>query len=350
MEIIVRDTITELQPLFTESSRPQERLQRFLELINSTEESAGKIRARLRRGYEVVEAAQLDGFDVVFAQQGWGLFNPTRKREASAWVFEQLSAHDVLGKADRWLRQFAGRFGARSLPPRMELMILPTDPANRSLMIDSHGLQAFGGSEEAILVQIWPSAGNLERLGPVLARAFAHNVRWHHTPPNRPPALADYLLLEGLAASFVAVEFPDLAVAPWLVSFYEPDDWEEALRFVAGFYGLSNFNEITYNVYGMTRAMGSERPPYALPLEAEELPYAREIIYEALEESAPSRIAAYLYGDEIVAAHGHAAMGLSPYAGFEVGYRLAQSYLQRTGQNVAEAIATPTEVILRELE
>jgi hypothetical protein len=41
---------------------------------------------------------------------------------------------------------------------------------------------------------------------------------------------------------------------------------------------------------------------------------------EALDDTHPSAIAAYLYGDELVAAHGHPTVGLSPYAGFDVAY------------------------------
>lgn len=65
------------------------------------------------------------------------------------------------------------------------------------------------------------------------------------------------------------------------------------------------------------------------------------------DEIADARIiAAHLYGDLVVAAQGHQTVGLPPYAGFEIAHRLVQSYLQRTGASLAEAVSKTTEEIL----
>ena len=62
----------------------------------------------------------------------------------------------------------------------------------------------------------------------------------------------------------------------------------------------------------------------------------------------PSEVVAHLYGDALVGAHGHTTVGLPPYAGFEVGYRMVQAYLQRTGKSVVGAMSTPSAQILAE--
>jgi hypothetical protein len=133
---------------------------------------------------------------------------------------------------------------------------------------------------------------------------------------------------------------------PWLVAFRAPDDWNAALQSVADIYGVPRYDDLLVNVYGTTASVGAERPPRALPLSAEELEYARAVIGSALDTRDARMIAAHLYGDELLAAQGHPTVGLSPFAGFEVGYRLVRAYLEHTGEHVPEAIGRPTEEIL----
>jgi hypothetical protein len=42
----------------------------------------------------------------------------------------------------------------------------------------------------------------------------------------------------------------------------------------------------------------------------------------------------------------HPTVGLPPFAGFEVGYRLVRANLEHTGESLPEAIGKPTEEIL----
>ena len=44
-----------------------------------------------------MQAGAVDGYSVVAAQQGWGLFNPSRRVEASQWTFGQFRDKGVLG-------------------------------------------------------------------------------------------------------------------------------------------------------------------------------------------------------------------------------------------------------------
>ncbi len=352
MEIIVHDTLSLLRPYFTIRTRPKElfaRVQATLVAPGGLFDALSPInRARSRGGFDVMEAAQHDGYEVLFGQQIWGLFNPTRKIEASVWEFAQYADADILGRLSSWLQTFAAFFAAVAAPERVECYLLPADPANRTFMITAHGLSCFGGVPGYLAVRVWPSAGNLARLGPALARVFAHNLRWANAPRSEPATLGDLLVLEGLAAAFVAEIFPALD-APWLVAFRAPDDWDAALQSVADMYAVPRYDDVLVNVYGSTAPVGADRPPRALPLSAEELEYAHAVIGGALDTSDARLIAAHLYGDELLAAQGHPTVGLPPFAGFEVGYRLIRAYLDRTGERLPQAIGKPTVEILGRL-
>jgi uncharacterized protein YjaZ len=56
---------------------------------------------------------------------------------------------------------------------------------------------------------------------------------------------------------------------------------------------------------------------------------------------------AYLYADEIVAARGHATVGLSPFSGFYVGMHLINAYREAAGVDLMQAFTTPTSDILK---
>lgn len=350
MEIIVPDTIALLGPLFTDRGRPAKLAERALPTIHRPGELADSLRRIAARrdggGYEVMAAVQLDGYEAVGGQQAWGLFNPRRSREASEWQFEQFARADVLASIRSWLGRFAERFPESLLPDRLRCLLVPADPANRASLIGSAGLAVFGGVPGLILVRLWPSRGNLARLGPSLARAFGHNLRWLNAPPVERPTLGDLLVGEGLAAALVARAFPEVS-APWLVSFSPPPDWEEALAQIAQLSGAARFDEVPANIYGSEVPMGLERPIRPAPLDTEELAYARAVVDEALDATEPRTIAAHLYGDELVAAQGHPSVGLPSDAGFEVGYRRVEVALERTGGDLAALLVLPTAEILR---
>lgn len=351
MEIVVQDTLSLLRPLFTARIRPKALLARAQEPLFGPDGLRGWMRVPMARkeagGYAVMQAAQQDGYDVLMAQQMWGLFDPERKPEASAWAFDRLLAVDALGRARSWLRAAAAMLPAPRDLARLTCILVPADPVNRNLMVLNHGLSVFGGVPGYVVAEVWPSEGNLTRLHAALARAVAHNMRWAFAPVpgDRAVTLGDLLVLEGLGAAVVAAACPDHAGAPWLVVGQPADDWPAALAAVAGLYGAAAYDEIGFNVYGARFSSGPP-PPEARPLDAEERAYARDVIGPALATSAPGLVAAYLYGDALVSPQGHRTMGLPPYAGVEVGYHLVQAYLRGSGRTVAEAVRVPTTEII----
>lgn len=353
MHILVHDTISLLQPLFTLRVRPRELFARAQEPILGPRgiRSLGPKEKHYQEstfgGYAVMQAVKQDGYDVMVGQQIWGLFDPGRSKDASDWQFSQFHSAHVLETLHASLHMFAEILSPPLPLMRMECLILPADPTNQNLMVMNHGVSGFAGVPGYLFLQLWPNAGNLARLQPVLARLYVHNLRWALTPPSHIVTLADVLVLEGLSAAFVSTAFPNLSYEPWLVAIRQSDDWQDALVQVARFHGVMSYDEVKCNIYGMQFLIGeTSRPPQAQPMEQEELEYACALSEEALNVTDARLIAAHLYGDELTAQQGHATVGLSSYAGFQVGYRLVQTYLQRTGRSLAQAMETPSEEIL----
>jgi uncharacterized protein YjaZ len=349
---LVHDTITLFQPLFTSREHPRVLFSRAQEPILSPDGLMRRLQQALgdkrRNSFDVMAAAQHDGYEALMGQQGWGLFNPTRSRDASDWEFAQYQQAGILVQIERTLAQCVARLESAelfALLPQVQCFLVPGDPANRTFMAGNHGLSGFGLAAGYLLLRVWPCAGNLARLSSVLARLLAQNARQAARPEGL-RTLGDWLVLEGLAATFVAMAGLPLHAPPWLVAFAKPEDWDRALGQIAQFYGIASYNDLVVNVYGGQVLIGSERPPQAAALGAEDLAYAMEIVGVALDVADPATIAAYMYGDEIVAAQGHTGVGMPPYAGFEVGYRLVQEYLSRSGQSWSEAILRPSSEIL----
>lgn len=59
------------------------------------------------------------------------------------------------------------------MPQRIEVFLLPADPANRNLMVVNYGLSCFGGTPGYLLVEVWPGSGNITRLEPAVGSPAA---------------------------------------------------------------------------------------------------------------------------------------------------------------------------------
>ena len=92
--------------------------------------------------------------------------------------------------------------------------------------------------------------------------------------------LRDMLRLEGRATELVKGCFPSL-LTPQFLAFSAPDDWCAALAHAAELCGVETYDDLRTN---------------------------------------PARIAAHLYGDEVVAPQGHAGVGVPPFGGVAVAH------------------------------
>ena len=96
MTVVVHDTLSLLEPLFTAEVRPKELFDMANAALFYAEDSlASRLTPMMKHkavgGYAVMEAAQVDGFVALNQQQAWGLFNPSRKRHISA--YQSVSTH-----------------------------------------------------------------------------------------------------------------------------------------------------------------------------------------------------------------------------------------------------------------
>lgn len=320
MTIIVHDTLQLFEPLFTADVRPKELFELANDVLFYAEDSmANKLspmmKGKTAGGYAVMEAGQTDGFVALNQQQAWGLFNPSRKRHITAYQFEQLRQLDILA----WLEARATHYATTlNIPHDIQLFLLPADNANRNVMIDTFGVCGFAGVQRYVALRLWPTAGNLARLDKLLARLMVYQKHAH----TERKTLRDWLVLEGNAARFIAEQFPEEAY-PWGVTWQKSADYDTALAKIATLRGIDHYNHMLTNIYGAAVPIGTERPPDVRPMDAETFAYAEEIISDALDETDPIRIAAYLYGDELVARQGYPTIGLPAYAGYEVAYRWA---------------------------
>jgi uncharacterized protein YjaZ len=80
----------------------------------------------------------------------------------------------------------------------------------------------------------------------------------------------------------------------------------------------------------------------------EELGTARRVISGALDVSGFNAVRSYIFGDTIAATWGQPKAGIPDFAGYAIGYRVVQQYLQRTGRSVVEATLLPSQEIIAE--
>jgi uncharacterized protein YjaZ len=344
-QVEVIDSYSLFKPLFTSREHPKALLEHAGKIMISPESELGRLVASyksetMQGSLEVCQAAFTDGA-LVRGKQGYGLFNPTRKRRFSDWEFELWENNRLLANIKQHLEKcVAGLPQAASLP-KLACLALPSDPTSLDYMLGSHGMCCFGGTPGFIELRVLPVPGNLARLGAVLARAVVQNLRWQHFN-GQPATLADHLVMEGLAAIFAAQLYPQTPGYAWLFPFAAPGDWDEVLIKVAGFYGLKNYEQVPTNLYGGKENPDSFRLPQLQPMTEEELNYALEVTHEALSATDAHTIAAYLYGDPIMVRQGHPTVGLPTYAGFELGYHLVQNRLRTGKQALDELLLTPT--------
>ncbi len=80
---------------------------------------------------------------------------------------------------------------------------------------------------------------------------------------------------------------------------------------------METYDDLRANIYGGDGS-SIRSVPEARTLDEEERAYTQAVSREHGNETNPARIAAHLYGDEVVAAQGHAGMGVPPFGGVAV--------------------------------
>ena len=352
MRFTVHPTLDILRELFTVSRHPRETFRRAGPLLFDPGTAIEPLyRARGVHGVrwpalEVMELAGFDGLEACAGAQGWGLFNPARSLEASAWEFARYEALDYRAQVRAALERLQRLL---TLPDaEVDCLLLPCDSANRSLMLFGHGLSVYGAVPGLILLRLWPGVAVQERLPAALARAWAQTLR--HLVHGRETLrnLADFLVMEGIAAALTRRLLPDLP-HPWLACFRRPVAWDEELsRIARRWYDCPDYSDLVSNVYGAQVVMGEDRPPPARPLDPDTLALCSAVHGDMLDDDRPLTHARALYGDEMLELKGHPPAGMPAWAGFEVGYRLVEAWLARRDATLADALRAPSAQIIAE--
>ncbi|MGX4586329.1 DUF2268 domain-containing protein [Paenibacillus chitinolyticus] len=246
-----------------------------------------------------LKAGQPGGYDVLTASGMLGYLS-VRETETGLEALEKLrqaKAEETALSALRRCASFAEQAELRVRADELRFGLYLADPLKLELQ---GGTCGFGGIPGYIQVMFHPTERNLPRLPAVIAHEFHHNLRfsyfgWDHGNVT----LGDYLVIEGLAESFARELFGDELLGPWVTSM-EPDDFDYSLHVFKDALALKGFAEVS----------------------------------------------SYMFGDLYAKEQGYAPAGVSPFAGYSVGYAAVQAFLGVNDVTIGEATLLSTEEIL----
>ncbi|MUV38851.1 uncharacterized protein JNUCC1_02722 [Lentibacillus sp. JNUCC-1] len=246
------------------------------------------LKAKQQNGYDVIMAAKMLGFaDVGDDQTIRKALTILRDYDAYA-VAERTLENCIVKASDKGLKINADE---------VKMGLYVSDPEKLTLQ---KGYTGFGGIPGYITVNIYPNDYNLPKIPAVIAHEFHHNIRfsyfdWDHGNVT----VGDYLVIEGLAESFAKELYGTEQLGPWVTS-----------------------------------------------MDQEELEYSTEVIGEALDIKGFAEVSSYMFGDKIAAQEGYQPVGLPFCAGYAVGYKAVQAYMEKHDQTIYEATLMPAEEII----
>lgn len=240
--------------------------------------------------------------DVVATFAQWQMtvemFDPERHREMVAKV-------DVLAAAGAWHRATEalerGKAAFRAYTDRIPLdtVVFGLYLADLPDVVGMGGYTGFGG---IMTIYGRPDADNLARVEACTVHELHHNVLGAAFPANPMiTSVGAYIVGEGLAESFAAELYGADSVGPW----------------------VSQFDET-------------------------QLEQTRTIFREALDTTGFNTVRTYIFGNGTHTTADGRVIPIPPFAGYAIGYRVVQAYLQRTGSSVVEATFIPAQTIIAE--
>jgi uncharacterized protein YjaZ len=249
----------------------------------------------------------MGGGDPLVQAKMWTLYTPEdfdgEQRPIIAEMVRRLSDDGAWQRSaaalERGVAVFAP-YSDRIAPDTIACAVVLT---KHNSAMPGRGYSGFGGIPGSLMVTLSLADDyTLPRVGPASAHELNHNVRFKIVPflPMH-VTVADYIIAEGLAEAFAAELFGEDLVG----------------------YMVSDLSE-------------------------EELTTARRIIDGALEVSGFNAVRSYIFGDTIAASWGLPSAGIPDFAGYAIGYRVVQRYLQRTGRTAVEATFLPSQEIIAE--
>ncbi|PCK20126.1 hypothetical protein CEY02_14805 [Bacillus pumilus] len=294
MKIIIEDTIEQYKKLFSMKENKEHFFQytmmkpfeKMWNMINVP------LKAKQPNGYDVLMATNMLGYlDVSDTQNGRQALDSLEEIQALQTANLTLNnCMDYMKKQNLHINANELRFG-----------LYMADPKKLELQ---KGYCGFGGIPGFIQVSIYPNSYNIPRIPSVIAHEFHHNIRfsyfeWDHGNVT----VGDYLIIEGLAESFAKELYGEHLLGPWATSFDKRD-----------------------------------------------LEYSKEVIKDALHTKGFAEVSSYMFGDTIAIEQGYQPVGLSPFAGYAIGYQAVQSFMKNNHVGIGEATLLGTDEILRNCE
>lgn len=316
MKVTIHSVHKTLEPLFCEPHKPKALLELAHPLFYAEDAVFRSLMPVLQASSFEAKLAEVCNKGVS-SQQGFGLFNPNRKIIASQWVYQRFAELGIESQIKDMLLALADEL--KPLPETLTVFILPADPANRRTMLRDYG-QAYFVASDMLIIQLWPSAGNIALLKAQLAKVLAQ-LSFQKEQAIR--SLADALTMQAQIAGFVKKVCPEITSADFL-TVQAASDWQAVLAELASLYKAPNYDAIPSNIYGSDGSAVSALAPI-IKLTQEELEFAFELLAANLTETNVAKIAAFLYGDEMVISQGHEAQAMPNYAGLELADRFDAS-------------------------
>lgn len=246
---------------------------------------------------------QVFGADGLTSFRQWGMW-PEQFGEASRDtmrdILDRLDATDAWARAASSLDKGWAAFAAYHDRIELKEITFGLLVADMSGIPQAGGYTGFGGIPGWIMtVYGAPDEENLKRVEAATVHELHHNLASASSPNNMKNFMAvtlgQYMVFEGLAESFAAQLYGPELIGPWVSRFDMPRMNETKARFRA-----------------------------------------------ALDLSGFDKVRGYIFGDSVSGQ----ANGLPDYAGYALGYHVAQAYLAKAGKSVIEATYVPPEEII----
>lgn len=261
-------------------------------------------RAEIIAPFKPLTAIFGGGDELVMFNQ-WGM-SPEQfasgSRDKTQTLIDTLAAHDAWAQAAQALEDGRRAFVQYESQTALDNIIFALMAVDMPGATSERGYSGFGGFPGYIMTAYGDANDyTLPRIKAATVHELHHNIRFTLFPFNMmTTTLADYIIAEGLAESFAAELYGE-----GVVEFF-----------------VNEFDE-------------------------SRLDETRHKIRDALDVTGFNVLRAYIFGDSIAAQYGLQPAGVPDYAGYAIGYRIVQAYLQRTGKTIAGTTMLPSMEIIR---
>ncbi|WP_017150546.1 DUF2268 domain-containing protein [Bacillus bingmayongensis] len=291
MKIYMEDTLSQYETLL---SLPLEKRENFFRytMMKPFEGMWNTINVPLK-------AKQKNGYDVMMATQMLGYLDIKESNIARKALddLKAVEASDIAQKALKRCIEFSKAANLEVAAEELKFGMYIADPEK---LKNQKGYCGFGGIPGYVTITIHPNDYNVPRIPALIAHEFHHNLRFSYFDWNHGDVtLGEYLVIEGLADSFATELYGEEHLGPWVTSTDE-EELEYSIHVVRDGFHLKGFDEVN----------------------------------------------SYMFGDEIAKKEGYAPVGLSPGAGYTVGYHAVQSFMKKNNVTIQEATLLSTEEII----